>query len=61
MILPVGDRDNQVLKLITRHGDRWSVKQIDQVRFVPLLGRYGFKRSSEQQDQHDKDDWALNF
>ena len=61
MILPVGDRGNQVLKVITRQGDQWSVRQIDQVRFVPLLGRYGFKVSPKKQDQHDKDDWALNF
>jgi protein-L-isoaspartate(D-aspartate) O-methyltransferase len=61
MILPVGSRDDQYLEMVTRHGNDWSIDRIDRVRFVPLLGRYGFKKPSKTHNPQDKDDWALNF
>jgi protein-L-isoaspartate(D-aspartate) O-methyltransferase len=61
IILPMGDREDQYLETVTRHGNSWSIERIDRVRFVPLLGRYGFKMPKETRDHHDKDDWALNF
>ena len=38
MVIPVGeDNDNQVLKKIIKKGDCFIVKNIMNVRFVPLL------------------------
>ena len=38
MVIPVGeDNDNQVLKKIIKKGDSFIVKNIMNVRFVPLL------------------------
>jgi len=45
MILPIGDEKNQYLELVTRQGNRWEIEQTIPVRFVPLVGRYGFKGS----------------
>ena len=36
LIIPVGEQ-NQILKLITRHGDEYQEQQIEVVRFVPLV------------------------
>jgi len=36
LIIPVGEQ-NQILKLITRHGDEFKEQQIEAVRFVPLV------------------------
>jgi len=43
MVLPIGDRSEQYLEIITRQGNRWEMEQMMRVRFVPLIGRYGFK------------------
>ncbi|HEX2906780.1 MAG TPA: protein-L-isoaspartate(D-aspartate) O-methyltransferase [Phototrophicaceae bacterium] len=42
MILPVGDDRRQYLEVVTRMGNRWEIEQTIPVRFVPLVGRYGF-------------------
>jgi protein-L-isoaspartate(D-aspartate) O-methyltransferase len=42
LVIPVGNGKGQFLELLTRHGDRWYIKRIAAVRFVPLIGRYGF-------------------
>jgi protein-L-isoaspartate(D-aspartate) O-methyltransferase len=42
LILPIGDRDSQTLTLVTREGDRVRVQPVSDVRFVPLLGQFGF-------------------
>jgi protein-L-isoaspartate(D-aspartate) O-methyltransferase len=42
LILPIGDRDSQTLTLVTREGDRIRVEPVSDVRFVPLLGQFGF-------------------
>jgi protein-L-isoaspartate(D-aspartate) O-methyltransferase len=42
MVLPVGEGDDQHLLRVWRAGDRWEVEKILKVRFVPLLGRFGF-------------------
>lgn len=36
LIIPVGEQQ-QILKLITRHGDNYEEQQIEAVRFVPLV------------------------
>ncbi len=42
LILPIGDRDSQTLTLVSRQGDQVTVEPISDVRFVPLLGQFGF-------------------
>ena len=44
MVIPVGSRGEQVLTLVTRHveGDGWDEMAVHDVRFVPLLGEFGF-------------------
>ncbi len=46
LVVPVGSRDDQHLERVTRNGATWDIEQTERVRFVPLLGRYGFERSS---------------
>jgi protein-L-isoaspartate(D-aspartate) O-methyltransferase len=42
LIIPLGDRQAQVITLVTRHGDEFQVERLSDVRFVPLLGEHGF-------------------
>lgn len=42
LILPIGDRESQTLTLVTRRGDQVRVEPVSDVRFVPLLGQFGF-------------------
>ncbi|MEP6589730.1 MAG: protein-L-isoaspartate(D-aspartate) O-methyltransferase [Gemmatimonadota bacterium] len=44
LVIPVGSRDEQVLTLVTKHleGDGWDELAVHDVRFVPLLGEFGF-------------------
>ena len=42
LLIPVGDREEQVLTLVTRVGDRLERRDILPVRFVPLLGMHGW-------------------
>jgi protein-L-isoaspartate(D-aspartate) O-methyltransferase len=44
MVIPVGGSDVQVLTLVTRHEDGPGFDQspVDDVRFVPLLGQFGW-------------------
>jgi len=44
LIVPLGERGAQVLTLIERRGDRVHTRRLDDVRFVPLLGQFGFRR-----------------
>jgi protein-L-isoaspartate(D-aspartate) O-methyltransferase len=44
LILPVGRRDEQILQLVRRDVDQWQVEDILPVRFVPLIGLYGFQQ-----------------
>jgi len=43
LLVPVGGREEQTLVLITRRGDSFDREDLDAVRFVPLLGRHGWK------------------
>lgn len=54
MVIPVGSRQDQHLELITRQHNTWQMEQTERVRFVPLVGRYGFQSS----DAADADDVA---
>lgn len=42
MIIPVGVRRTQELRLLRRTGDRWVARTLCTVQARPLLGRYGF-------------------
>ncbi len=42
MVIPVGDRSGQTLTLVRRHGDDLRMSTLEDVRFVPLLGEFGF-------------------
>jgi len=43
MILPVGDSENQELRLIERTGNSFSTSTLEGCRFVPLVGHHGWK------------------
>jgi protein-L-isoaspartate(D-aspartate) O-methyltransferase len=43
LIIPLGDRHNQVLTLAQRVGDEVRTSSVADVRFVPLLGEFGFR------------------
>jgi protein-L-isoaspartate(D-aspartate) O-methyltransferase len=43
IIAPVGTEQHQQLLLLTRHGSEYAPQHLEACRFVPLLGRYGWK------------------
>lgn len=43
LVLPVGDRLEQRLILVVRHGDEWIESDDGSVVFVPLIGSQGFR------------------
>jgi protein-L-isoaspartate(D-aspartate) O-methyltransferase len=43
MVIPLGDRANQTLTLVRRDGVRLHTTTVADVRFVPLLGEFGFR------------------
>ena len=43
MVIPLGDRANQILTLVRREGDQLRTTTVADVRFVPLLGEFGFR------------------
>ena len=45
MIIPIGDRDEQEIRLIIRRGDKFHGRTLLKSQFVPLIGRYGFRPS----------------
>jgi protein-L-isoaspartate(D-aspartate) O-methyltransferase len=42
LVIPVGQRDHQVLTLVVRHGNEWHETSHGAVVFVPLIGPGGF-------------------
>ena len=42
MLIPLGDREEQVLALVTRRGDAVERTELAPVRFVPLVGSHGW-------------------
>jgi protein-L-isoaspartate(D-aspartate) O-methyltransferase len=42
MVIPLGDREAQTLTLVERQGDQVRSSTIADVRFVPLVGEFGF-------------------
>lgn len=47
MILPVGDREHQMLELVWRVGESWHIERLIPVMFVLMYGRYGFRPPRE--------------
>ncbi len=45
LLVPIGDRDEQMLTMVTRLPDRVEQRDITPVRFVPLLGTHGWTAS----------------
>jgi len=43
LVAPVGDREVQYLIRITRHDDDFTGESFEPVRFVPLIGEYGWQ------------------
>jgi len=42
MVIPLGDREAQTLTVVERQGDQVRSSTIADVRFVPLVGEFGF-------------------
>ena len=42
MVIPVGDQDEQELQLVTKHDGLIQVEILERVRFVNLVGEYGW-------------------
>lgn len=43
LVMPVGDRDHQVMTLVVREGGSVARTDLDACVFVPLLGTFGFR------------------
>ena len=43
ILIPLGDREEQMLYMFTRHGDNLEQTEIAPVRFVPLVGKYSWE------------------
>jgi protein-L-isoaspartate(D-aspartate) O-methyltransferase len=48
MIIPVGDADNQELRLIQKQAGAFSTKTLEGCRFVPLLGHHAWQKPPER-------------
>jgi protein-L-isoaspartate(D-aspartate) O-methyltransferase len=46
MIVPVGGREEQVLKLVEKRGGEVKISDVAPVRFVPLFGTHGWEQQS---------------
>ncbi len=57
MVIPVGNRYQQTLRLITRRGTETVTRMLDACQFVPLLGKHGFPEASEEAN----DEWGRFF
>jgi protein-L-isoaspartate(D-aspartate) O-methyltransferase len=42
MLIPIGDREEQILTLVTKRGEELERRDIGAARFVPLIGKYGW-------------------
>jgi protein-L-isoaspartate(D-aspartate) O-methyltransferase len=43
MVIPLGDEQIQTLTLVEKHGSDIRTTTVSDVRFVPLLGQFGFR------------------
>jgi protein-L-isoaspartate(D-aspartate) O-methyltransferase len=42
LLIPIGERDEQILTLFTKRGEELDRRDIGAARFVPLIGKYGW-------------------
>ncbi len=56
LVLPVGDRERQDIQRVTRQGKQLYVETLTPVRFVPLIGQYGWRSSLAEGKRHDADE-----
>jgi protein-L-isoaspartate(D-aspartate) O-methyltransferase len=42
LLIPIGDREEQILTLFTKRGEALERRDIGAARFVPLIGKYGW-------------------
>jgi len=42
LLIPIGERDEQILTLFTKRGEELERRDIGAARFVPLIGKYGW-------------------
>jgi protein-L-isoaspartate(D-aspartate) O-methyltransferase len=42
LLIPVGDREDQVLRVYTKKNGELTHRDLADVRFVPLVGKYGW-------------------
>lgn len=47
LVIPVGSHHQQVLTILTRHGDEFRMESRDACAFVPLLGRFGWQSTPD--------------
>ena len=47
LVVPVGPRETQVLKIVERRGDRSFAHELKGACFVPLIGRHGWEERSD--------------
>lgn len=47
LVVPVGPRETQVLKIVQRRGDRTFAHELKGACFVPLIGRHGWEERPE--------------
>ena len=45
LVVPVGPRETQVLKIVQRRGDRTFAHELKAACFVPLIGRHGWEET----------------
>jgi protein-L-isoaspartate(D-aspartate) O-methyltransferase len=48
LVIPLGDQESQVLTLVEKRGEEVRSSSATGVRFVPLLGEFGFKPRDEE-------------
>ncbi|KAA3617465.1 MAG: protein-L-isoaspartate(D-aspartate) O-methyltransferase [Calditrichaeota bacterium] len=44
LLIPVGDKDEQMLTMYIRQGSKYSKIEIEKLSFVPLIGQYGWQK-----------------
>ena len=47
LVVPVGPRETQVLKIVQRRGDRTFAHELKGACFVPLIGRHGWEEKTD--------------
>jgi protein-L-isoaspartate(D-aspartate) O-methyltransferase len=48
LVVPTGERHQQMLQRVRRSGDSWKVESLIPVMFVPLFGRHGFSPPDDE-------------